>query len=433
MDRKQVTYDDAYLRFDSMLKHVDEVKTRLEGYSFEDKNLLIGLIEDFREAAIQLNTKYVNATKDVKDKLLKRHQMVDILLSEWQNIFSLVSTSFLGNSYVAVVQPYINLAMEDLGLKQTEINFLLPKFGKKFSLSKPRYATSPVRILEVPLSVINAIWEYTVIWHELASIKVDKIRDELNSELDEYRKKHDIDVPVPDDEDPISALLGKIKIGDDVDILVDKVKSFLNDDREEINRLWTLEWMVQFYEDACSVLAFGEDFIILLESILGRDQTKLTGDISHPDRETRIKVAESIWNLKKGKLDKSTDEVAIFLWDFMQTNRPGYLPIVGEAPGDNDLRMELSQNLKAYAQGQKPLPDYIVMSIARDEKRGKIGEFLDSIIDSSATVDDLLSIKLSEVDALALTEHSSSDITGSMSITVHGTTHEFYHAWWTHK
>ena len=64
--------------------------------------------------------------------------------------------------------------------------------------------------------------------------------------------------------------------------------------------IWSQDWFEQLYEDACSVFAFGKDFVSVLEKILSRQARKLTADLKHPDLNTRLLVANRLLALGQG-------------------------------------------------------------------------------------------------------------------------------------
>ena len=64
---------------------------------------------------------------------------------------------------------------------------------------------------------------------------------------------------------------------------------------------WSQDWFEQLYEDACSVFAFGEEFVEVLSKILSRQERKLTADRKHPDLATRLQVAHRLLALQNGE------------------------------------------------------------------------------------------------------------------------------------
>ena len=424
--------EDADLRFQSLLAHIADVEQRINGQSHV---VLSNLLQDFKAVANRLYKDFEvvieNEELEPSDKSLKYHQMVDLFLDEWQNLFSLISTITLGSSFTEKLLFLTDEALDDLGLTDLSSEIvLLSKFGEKYSLSTPNYSRKPIRILEVPISIIKSPDEYTVLWHELATIKVERIKDSLNKYLEQYRKENKIELPDRSNKsDPVSMLIEKVVERKRISVeLKETVKNFLSVNQKGL-KLWTLEWFVQFYEDACSVIAFGPIFIGVLDRILRRNSNRLSGDKTHPDRDTRLEVAKNIWEHKKNPGafenwivdDHSENEnVAHALWNFIVSE--DNMPVSKKTISDQRLEA-IKGKVEKTSVDEKPREVEIA------EKT--IDEILAKIITSSPSVEDFLSVNLSYIDRLALSSHTSGQ-SGLMNIWVHSTEHTFYHGSWNH-
>jgi hypothetical protein len=242
------------------------------------------------------------------DKWLKRHEMLDKLTREWHLVYSLASSMELGSSFLAQYKPYVDQAIEDLGLPESgEDLLLIPVFGEKFSLVTFGYSSRNISILNLPVSVIHSPWELSVIWHEMAGLKVARTRGQITDFLKNYATRNHLRLPTRPGlpkSDILNQLFKRIENGETLDthFLVDIRDFIMKGRRTQPGRvqLWSQDWFEQLYEDACSVLAFGDVFVPVLEKILRRQARKLTADWKHPDLDTRIQVARRLLALQKG-------------------------------------------------------------------------------------------------------------------------------------
>lgn len=324
---------DVSSRVQGLLAHVAEIRDRVDAYP-----VLNSLIRDYQEMAkryILLFESSLGASnrKSAQDRWLKRHEMLDKLTREWHLIFSIASAVELGSSYLERFQPYVKQAIEDIGLSDDGRDFLLiPVFGEAFSLVKIRYSSSNIVVLNLPISVIHSPWELSVIWHEMAGLKVVEIRDKIKAFLKAHPQQADIlsgDNPVVSSGKVVAELFSRISNGQELDEpFLAQVKAAMNKDgsSEAIQTgAWSQDWFEQLYEDACSVFAFGDEFVEVLRKILSRQERKLTADRKHPDLATRLQVARRLLALQNGdapppatNAERLTDEL---LWVFIQQTR----------------------------------------------------------------------------------------------------------------
>lgn len=324
---------DVSSRVRGLLALVSEIKDRVSKYP-----VLNSLVSDYEEMAkgyiLLFETSLgASARKSAQDKWLKRHEMLDKLTREWHLIYSLACAVEVGSSHLEQFMPYVNQAVEDIGLAGAgEDLLLIPVFGEAFSLVKISYSSSNIAILNLPISVIHSPWELSVIWHEMAGLKVVEIREKIAAFLKAHPHQEDI-LSAPDplitNGKLVADLFRHIANNDELDKpFLAQVRAALAppDSSEEAQaRPWSQDWFEQLYEDACSVLAFGEEFVSVLEKILSRQERKLTADRKHPDIKTRLQVAHRLLALQNGdtsapttNAERLTDEL---LWKFIQQTR----------------------------------------------------------------------------------------------------------------
>ena len=324
---------DVRSRLAGMFDLVQEVSRRVQGFP-----VLTDLLDDFKEMSRAYTMRFESELSrreglTAGQKWLRRHEMLDKLTREWHLIYSLASATQLGSTVLGDYKPYVDQAVQDIGIDDPRDRFLLlPIFGESFSLVTVRYSTSNVAILKLPISVIHSPWELSVIWHEMAGLKVLRISDQVEKFLEGYATSHHIDRP--EAAAPRGHLLTELleRIQNDRELDADfmgRLKSFLADPDgpgPRQDKIWSKDWFEQLYEDACSVFAFGEAFLPVLEKILRRQEGKLTADHKHPDLKTRLEVAQRLLQLRKLKgkenapdpvtdAERLTDEL---LWAFIK-------------------------------------------------------------------------------------------------------------------
>ncbi|HET9907041.1 MAG TPA: hypothetical protein VFQ23_10380, partial [Anaerolineales bacterium] len=355
---------DVRSRVEALLSLVSDISKRMVQFP-----VLFDLIQDFHEMAkayiLLFEAKLkVADTMNPRDKWLKQHEMLDKLTKEWHLIYSLAAATELGSSFLGKFQPYVDQAASDIGLTDTRGDFLLiPNFGESFSLVTVGYSSSNIAILNLPISVIHSPWELSVIWHELAGLKVIKIREQIKNFLETYARENHLELPnsrKTSGNDLIAELFRRITEGRRLDKTFKlEVKKYLSSGNGAVQKqeeIWSQDWFEQLYEDACSVFAFGEEFVSVLKTILGRQARKLTADRKHPDLGTRIQVAKRLLALQKGSApapvtatDRLTDNL---LWAFLNQKRTDLvsaLPVAFLDPaGLPEVRRELVNQMQIF-------------------------------------------------------------------------------------
>ena len=444
---------DVRSRVEALLSLVSDISERMVQFP-----VLVDLIHDFHEMAkayiLLFEAKLkISDSLNPRDKWLKQHEMLDKLTREWHLIYSLAAATELGSSFLGQFQPYVDQAAKDIGLTDTRGDFLLiPTFGESFSLATVGYSSSNIAILNLPISVIHSPWEFSVIWHELAGLKVIKIRDQIKEFLETYAEENNLTLTdgrkLPGN-DLIATLFKRItegrRLGKEFKLEVKEYLSSGNGAVHKQDEIWSQDWFEQLYEDACSVFAFGEEFVSVLRTILGRQARKLTADRKHPDLITRIQVARRLLALQKGSAaspatptERLTDNL---LWAFLNQKRTDLVSALPVAFLDAEIlpevRRELIGQMKVFNETfgdleggtihVKPF-DFGSMSLVgvkASARPNHIQEKLLKIFEDS-DIDRLLNIPFSPTDEVYFPNHGSSDW-GEMS--VYDTNHGVHKVW----
>lgn len=456
---------DVSSRVEALLSLVSEIGKRVK-----DSPAISGLLRDFREMAQEYILLFESSLRESselspREKWLSRHEMLDKLTTEWHLIYSLASATELGSPFLAKFQPYVDQAVEDIGLADAEGNFLLiPTFGESFSLVTVRYSTSNIAILKLPISVIHSPWEVSVIWHEMAGLKVIKIRQQITDFLEAYAEEKHLDVPVArkmPDGSLLTQLFDRIVNNKRLDAdFKNKLKeffTFMENIAPRQDDIWSQDWFEQLYEDACSVFAFGESFVPVLEKILGRQARKLSADRKHPDLTTRIQVAKRLLALQKkaapppaNNVERLTDDL---LWAFIDQNRSdsvSALPVAYLDPENvSQARQEVIDAMRVFNEkfgdllgtineerfdfghmaafsGDRKSASYI----SEDDRAARVREKLLELF-ANSDLNGLLNIPFSASDELDFESHTAADQWQNMYIgsSSHGG-HNVYH--WGH-
>lgn len=439
---------DVTSRLAGMFELVKEVSKRVEEFP-----ALSNLLRDFQEMTraytIRFETQLSRRTGlEPKEKWLRRHEMLDKLTREWHIIYSLASATQLGSSVLGDFKPHVEQAAQDIGIDGPGDRFLLiPTFGEIFSLVTVRYSTNNVAILKLPISVVHSPWELSVIWHELAGLKVLRIARQIDDFLEDYagsKRLARVEKTEPHGSDLIAELFARIMNDRELDAeFTGKLKTFLaapNGAAVRQDKIWSRDWFEQLYEDACSVFAFGDAFVPVLEKILGRQARKLTSDRKHPDLDTRLQVARRLLKLREGNAPAPVTDAECLtddlLWAFLQQHRSD--PVAGlpvayaDAKNIPPVRRELTEQMNFFVEqfgdfAETPV-DFGAMAGIRDaasekiqqatflgDRPARIQERLDEIFGDS-DIQGLISRPFSPSDELSFYEHTADDVLQTMYI-----------------
>jgi hypothetical protein len=274
-------------------------------------NICTLLQEDYKTA----NKEYRQLLKEFPTLL---QSAVDKLREEWQrlNVFvvarqRLTADERLDRSLKAVVE----VAAHSVGIEAERV-VIVP--GTTFALYFFTYLDN-FAVLTIPIYSVQAPWEWSIFWHELAGYKVRRL--EKSETIEAIRKKliafHDAYKTA--DAKKIDRLLDSI-VGKNQYMRNYLIKQFSqerpilddlggfdyqfekmipgNEKFETFERIkttgWCVDWFKELFEDAWSVLAIGEPFLKFFSDVLRRHGAK---DNRHPPAKIRLSVAKELLKL----------------------------------------------------------------------------------------------------------------------------------------
>jgi hypothetical protein len=246
---------------------------------------------------------------------------LDKLRNEWQRLAIIASASqvlqkdkLLNRSIKAVVE----VAAHTVGIGAERI-VIVP--GSSFALFFFAYLEN-FAVLTVPIYSVQAPWEWSIFWHELAGYKVRQLE---KSETLDIARKNLINAHIlfkTTNDWKMKSLVDSITLNNQFG------RSYLKElfSRERLDLIdlggfehqfermlinlpstekfqlydqikaqgWCVDWFKELFEDAWSVLAVGEPFLEFFEDVLGRNVAK---DLRHPPMKVRLSVASEIVKL----------------------------------------------------------------------------------------------------------------------------------------
>lgn len=258
---------DPIWRLRGLMDHSTRLLERLRSRNLQkDNNIVIHLIEDFQELSTKTYAQLFDLLEstqglDTDTKAIKGERLVNRLSRELRYIESLAiavlenDNYYLGNNEdnLSWFDNVVSLAANDLDVDRRGLLVLFNLY-QTLGLRSFTY-TKEFRTLDVPVTVLYTPWEWSVIWHEIAGIKVKEIKKRIPDFI----------------KDALTAVHTRVQNKSD----------------------WTEDYLEEIFEDACSVLVFGEKFIPIFEKILNRTYAEpLSGDTRHPSVSTRINMAK---------------------------------------------------------------------------------------------------------------------------------------------
>lgn len=404
--------NDTEARFGSLIDNVEIVKNQINSSQFPFRSELFRLVYDYGDMATELNKIFkgkIGSSDLSGEKILKLNEMIDKLQFEWGIIFELTAIADLIGFQFATgkyswVLPLVDIAKRDLGLSDLRA-VVIPRVSGQFSLTSFLYTTELV-ILNIPFTALNAPWEWSVIWHEIAGYKVKQI------------KKNQIGA--------FKNILPKRQ-----SLKVDK---------------WNVNWVEEVFEDACSVFTFGSDFIDVLTNILKRQP--IPSDERHPTSEHREKIARGLLTLKRGEaltgLDDNEHEVCKNLLNFCLENIPS-TPLLSNSDSSSVIHGAIKDIMRKYlqARGKVQFSDFeneidrikkvkVPASIPNTLNNSRDPKLQTKLIEwAQMDLKKLLDLQLSENDFATISQHSQGgdhNSTKAVSFTAHGKTHTYNHS-----
>jgi len=289
-------------------KTQEDCKTAVERIESLNDPELTPAIEHLIKLGADAGIKYDRLLDDFPVLL---QSALDKLRDEWQRLGSIAVASQVltkDKSLIGFLEAVVNVAAHSIGIEAERI-VVVP--GRECALYFFTYVDN-FAILTVPIYSVQAPWEWSIFWHELAGYKVrhlmnhatlDIIRENLTKNKkalanikwiwdNPYSRKYLQDV--------FSA--SELDLGDlgDFDHQFERMlenlpkKNRLQIYQEIRNQGWSVSWLKELFEDAWSVLAIGDKFILFFEDVLKRHGAR---DDRHPPLKVRIQVARELINL----------------------------------------------------------------------------------------------------------------------------------------
>ncbi|HYF64869.1 MAG TPA: hypothetical protein VD886_18740, partial [Herpetosiphonaceae bacterium] len=195
-----------------------------------------------------------------------RQQVLVQVSDEWTNVLALIAHSRMlpeNNDAVVALTYLVQKVCDDLHLDKQVI--VLPQIGRRFSLITFNYAPD-VAVLGIPLTSLYCPWEWSIVWHEVASLYLKSAAGKN----------------IVDSVKDIMALLP-------ADIWPKGIWPDVPD--ETVFEGWAQELV----EDSVSVLCLGAEFVGSLDTFLAPFYAdELRSDPKHPPRRLRAEVARAL-------------------------------------------------------------------------------------------------------------------------------------------
>lgn len=345
------TYHDMAERFYTQYETtlLEEIWTQRS--SREDTDSVIVLLEkmkarigerkilDAMDTARQLlNTKEESARVEY-NKLIQNfpsllQNALDKLREEWQRIHGIAiasqaitrgENSKKDGELIRALEVAVESAAYTIGI-ETERIVIVP--GNAFALYFFSYLDN-FAVLTVPIYSVQAPWEWSIFWHELAGYKVRQLENDsiINDVKNGLMSLHDqyIKLTNPADRSALIKSIIRMKNGATNPFSEDYLNGILSEDELDISDLggfdhqfermlanlpkknkfqmydqlkkdgWCVDWFKELFEDAWSVLTFGWSFLIFFDDILSRHSAR---DSRHPPLEIRLKVASLLLDME---------------------------------------------------------------------------------------------------------------------------------------
>jgi len=317
-------------------KQSDEARKKMEVLTDIKGTYLETLLETTYKDAVD---EEANLTKIFPTQLQKA---LDKLRFEWQRLNTIAvasKTITKDKKLIQALEVVVESARFSVGIIADRIA-VVP--GDAFALQFYSYLRN-LAVLIVPIYSVQAPWEWSIFWHELAghkvhrlekytSIEINRIRENLKRFYENYRdpKKTPIDriklletitrnnqYVDPVKQENLSTrknnfsqnyldrvFSGKRLVLRDLGGFEHQFERMLENLPEKFNKFqayeqikvdgWCVDWFKELFEDAWSLLAIREPFIPFLTDILNRH---VVTDGRHPLVEVRLKVAKELLNL----------------------------------------------------------------------------------------------------------------------------------------
>ena len=331
----QVEADTVLVLLDKMRLHPDFANREKE-------------VVDAMETASKLLTASGESSKSEYDKLIEEfptlmQKALDKLRDEWQRLNTIAVASKTINRNEKLIQALdavVEAARFSVGTKVNRIS-VVP--GSAFALQFYSYLKG-FAVLTVPIYSVQAPWEWSIFWHELAgdkvrrlevdtAVEISAVRDALKFFYEKYHADEEKRTAVlkfiarnhqyPDTEERFVSwtnnfsenYLRNLLLKEQLDLQdlggfeyqfermfenlpqKDRFKQY-----EEIKSDgWCVDWFKELFEDAWSLLAIREPFMHFFKDVLDRH---VATDGRHPPLQVRLDVAVEILRLMQSDEQK---------------------------------------------------------------------------------------------------------------------------------
>jgi hypothetical protein len=249
---------------------------------------------------------------------------IDKLRDEWQRLDDIAAASqslARDKDLIESLDVVVEIAALSVGIEDERV-IVVP--GREFALYFFSYLDN-FAVLTVPIYSVQAPWEWSIFWHELAGHQVQRLErgtttlSSVAENLIEFHK-HFLESPSLSKEDLILNKTWKGAAGYESDYLgelfsateltLDDLGNFEHQFERMLAQLpkrdqfptyefmqkrgWCVEWFKELFEDAFSVLSIGPKFLNFFEDILSRHNIQ---DGRHPPVEIRLGVANALLDL----------------------------------------------------------------------------------------------------------------------------------------
>lgn len=363
----------------------------------------------------QAKAEYETLIKDFPNLMQKA---LDMLREEWQRLNTIALASKTINRDEKLIQALdtvVEAARFSVGIKVDRIS-VVP--GDVFALQFYSYLKD-FAVLTVPIYSVQAPWEWSIFWHELAGDIVRSLDKNAIDEIDSIRKNLKFFYKKCEDQDAKKRALKFVARNNYTRNYLDKLFSAgrlilrdLGDFEHQFERMidnlhpedkfqmyeqvklkgWCVNWLKELFEDAWSLIVIREPFREFFENVLNRMAVK---DERHPTVEIRLAVADEILRLMninetevadpKDEIESAAQQILNFISLLMAASMT-WLFDISQDPADRSywkayrplLSDRVGQEIGVYL---KKWSDGLTANIASEETQKYAGEFINSLAD----------------------------------------------------
>jgi hypothetical protein len=298
-------------RLSALKNDIESAKNRImdfpviENSGFaQTKEILLHLIADFEcLVCVLYDEKVMTLIKSsgaLDQDFYIRHKMISKLTAEWAKLNHLIADLVFKNistpeKEFAWLNALVLSAARDL--KVDDEILVLPDYDNNFALTRLNYSKDVV-ILEFPITAMSTPWEWSIVWHEIAGYKVQKMKSKENLIFQKLLEESRIPIiQMLDDAKLLSNLLSGPGI---IESFPKYVRNSLTHFAKNVNNSsaregWYLGYAEELFEDACSTVAFGAPFVEIF--MLALNRRKYQSDFRHPTYDIREESAKKLANI----------------------------------------------------------------------------------------------------------------------------------------